>query len=77
MVKSLDESLQGKEVQQGVKDTLPKLRTAVGQFESNKCGDVQVDNVSSTEDREAKCNEALIATRGDLGSLYFSAQVPD
>ncbi|MCP2251233.1 hypothetical protein LX86_010030, partial [Lentzea aerocolonigenes] len=42
-----------------------------------KCSDVKVDNVSSTDARQSKCNEALIATRGDLGSLYFSADVPD
>lgn len=77
MAKSLDKSLEGKPVEPAVRDALPKLMTAVGEFETHKCADVKVDNVSSTESRQSKCNEALIATRGDLGALYFSAQVPD
>lgn len=76
MATSLDKSLRGKPVEPTVQETLPRLITAVSDFEANKCGDVQVDNVSSTEARQAKCNEVLIATRGDLGALYFSAQVP-
>jgi hypothetical protein len=51
--------------------------TAVGDFETHKCGNVRVDNAASTDARQSKCNEALIATRGVLGSLYFSADVPD
>ncbi|GLZ35741.1 hypothetical protein Lesp02_79280 [Lentzea sp. NBRC 105346] len=77
MAKELDNSLQGKPVEPGVREALPKLITAVSDFQSQNCGDVKVDNVASTEQRQSKCNEALIATRGDLGSLYFTAQVPD
>ncbi|MDX3658712.1 hypothetical protein PV646_15505 [Streptomyces sp. ID05-26A] len=77
MTRRLDRSLQGKQVQQDVSEVLPRLMTAVGDFEAHQCGEVRVDNVSSTDARQSKCNEALIATRGDLGSLYFSAEVPD
>jgi hypothetical protein len=77
MTRKLDKSLQGKHVQDDVSEVLPRLMTAVGDFETHKCSDVKVDNVSSTDARQFKCNEALIATRGDLGSLYFSADVPD
>ncbi|WP_434450639.1 hypothetical protein [Lentzea sp. E54] len=77
MTRSLDSSLQGKLVQQDVSEVLPRLKTAVGDFEAHRCAEVDVDNVSSTDSRHSKCNEALIATRGDLGSLYFSAEVPD
>lgn len=77
MTRSLDSSLQGKLVQQDVSEVLPRLRTAVGDFEAHRCAEVDVDNVSSTDPRHSRCNEALIATRGDLGSLYFSAEVPD
>ncbi|GGN12167.1 hypothetical protein GCM10011609_60490 [Lentzea pudingi] len=77
MTRLLDGSLRGKEVQQDVSEVLPRLMTAVGDFEAHQCGEVRVDNVSSTDARQSKCNEALIATRGDLGSLYFSAEVPD
>ena len=77
MTHNLDTSLQGKRVQQDVSEVLPRLMTAVGDFEAHKCGDVKVDNLSSTDARQSKCNEALIATRGDLSSLYFSADVPD
>ncbi|MET9630606.1 hypothetical protein ABZX92_24355 [Lentzea sp. NPDC006480] len=77
MTRKLDKALQGKHVQDDVSEVLPRLMTAVGDFEAHKCADVNVDNVSSTDARQSKCNEALIATRGDLGSLYFSADVPD
>jgi hypothetical protein len=77
MTRKLDQSLQGKQVQDDVSEVLPRLMTAVGDFEAHKCGEVRVDNVSSTDALQSKCNEALIATRGDLGSLYFSAEVPD
>lgn len=77
MTRKLDEALRGKQVEQDVSEVLPRLMTAVGDFEALKCGEVKVDNVSSTDARQSKCNEALIATRGDLGSLYFSADVPD
>jgi len=77
MTRKLDKSFQGKRVQEDVSKVLPRLMTAVGDFEAHKCSDVKVDNVSSTDARQSKCNEALIATRGDLGSLYFSADVPD
>lgn len=77
MTHRLDSSLRGKEVRQDVSEVLPRLMTAVGDFEAHECGEVRVDNVSSTDARQSKCNEALIATRGDLGSLYFSAEVPD
>ncbi|MEU7475686.1 hypothetical protein AB0A63_06860 [Lentzea sp. NPDC042327] len=77
MTRALDRSLQGKEVEPGVNEVLPRLKTSVGDFEANRCGEVAVDNVSSTDARQWKCNEALIATRGDLGSLYFTADVPD
>ncbi|MDT7781589.1 MAG: hypothetical protein QOF58_8 [Pseudonocardiales bacterium] len=77
MTRKLDKALQGKHVQEDVSEVLPRLMTAVGDFEAHKCADVKVDNVSSTDARQSKCNEALIATRGDLGSLYFSADVPD
>lgn len=77
MTRQLDKSLQGKHVQQDVSEVLPRLMTAAGDFEAHKCAEVEVDNVSSTDARQSKCNEALIATRGDLGSLYFSADVPD
>jgi hypothetical protein len=76
MTRNLDQSLQGKPVQQDVSEVLPRLMTAVGDFESHRCGEVRVDNLSSTDARQSKCNEALIATRGDLSSLYFSADVP-
>ncbi|WP_189257234.1 hypothetical protein [Lentzea flava] len=76
MTRKLDRSLQGKQVQDDVSEVLPRLMTAVGDFETHRCGEVQVDNVASTDARQSKCNEALIATRGDLGSLYFSADVP-
>lgn len=77
MTRNLNKSLQGKHVQDDVNQVLPRLMTAVGDFEAHQCGEVRVDNVSSTDARQSKCNEALIATRGDLGSLYFSADVPD
>ncbi|MFC3889943.1 hypothetical protein ACFOWZ_00540 [Lentzea rhizosphaerae] len=77
MTRNLNQAFQGKQVEQDVSEVLPRLMTAVGDFEALKCGEVQVDNVSSTDARQSKCNEALIATRGDLGSLYFSADVPD
>jgi hypothetical protein len=77
MTRRLGESLRGKQVQDDVSEVLPRLMTAVGDFENLRCGAVDVDNVSSTDALQAKCNEALIATRGDLGSLYFSAEVPD
>ncbi|SEP99678.1 hypothetical protein SAMN04488000_101913 [Lentzea albida] len=77
MTRRLDESLQGKPVQDDVSEVLPRLMTAVGDFENLRCGAIDVDNLSSTDSLQAKCNEALIATRGDLGSLYFSAEVPD
>jgi hypothetical protein len=77
MTERLDESLRGKQVQQEVSEVLPRLMTAVDDFEAHRCDEVRVDNVSSTDARHAKCNEALIATRGDLGSLYFGADVPD
>lgn len=77
MTRKLDKSLQGKQVKPAVSEVLPRLMTAVGDFEAHQCDEVQVDNVSSTDARQSKCNEALIATRGDLGSLYFSADVPD
>jgi hypothetical protein len=77
MTRTLNNSLQGKQVQKDVSEVLPRLMTAVGDFEAHKCGEVRVDNVSSTDARQSKCNEALIATRGDLASLYFSADVPD
>lgn len=77
MTRKLDSSFQGKQVQDDVSQVLPRLMTAVGDFEAHKCSDVKVDNVSSTDARQSKCNEALIATRGILGSLYFSAGVPD
>jgi hypothetical protein len=77
MIRKLDSSLQGKRVQDDVSQVLPRLMTAVGDFEAHHCGEVRVDNVSSTDARQSKCNEALIATRGDLSSLYFSADVPD
>lgn len=77
MTRKLDQSFQGKAVEQDVSEVLPRLMTAVGDFEAHRCGEVRVDNVSSTDARQSKCNEALIATRGDLGSLYFSAEVPD
>jgi hypothetical protein len=77
MIRKLDRSLQGKHVQDDVSRVLPRLMTAVGDFEAHQCDEVRVDNVSSTDARQSKCNEALIATRGDLSSLYFSADVPD
>jgi hypothetical protein len=77
MTRTLEGSLRGRSVQEDVSEVLPRLMTAVGDFEAHRCGDVRVDNVSSTDARQSKCNEALIATRGDLGSLYFSADVPD
>ena len=77
MTRNLDKSLQGKQIKPAVSEVLPRLMTAVGDFEAHQCGEVRVDNVSSTDARQSKCNEALIATRGDLGSLYFSADVPD
>ncbi|MFS8101372.1 hypothetical protein LFM09_30020 [Lentzea alba] len=77
MTRKLDRSLQGKHVQEDVSEVLPRLMTAVGDFEAHRCGEVRVDNVSSTDARQSKCNEALIATRGVLSSLYFSADVPD
>ena len=77
MTRRLDTSLRGKHVQQDVSEVLPRLMTAVGDFEAHRCGEVRVDNISSTDARQSKCNEALIETRGDLGSLYFSAEVPD
>lgn len=77
MTRKLDQSLQGKQVEDDVSQVLPRLMTAVGDFEAHKCADVKVDNVSSTDARQSKCNEALIATRGVLGSLYFSVEVPD
>ncbi|MCG8923938.1 hypothetical protein [Lentzea sp. CC55] len=77
MTRRLDSSLRGKRVQPAVAEVLPRLMTSVGEFEAHRCGEVRVDNVSSTDTRQSKCNEALIATRGDLGSLYFSAGVPD
>ena len=77
MTRKLDQSLQGKHTKPAVSEVLPRLMTAVGDFEAHQCGEVRVDNVSSTDARQSKCNEALIATRGDLGSLYFSADVPD
>ncbi|MFI6101235.1 hypothetical protein ACIA8G_37300 [Lentzea sp. NPDC051213] len=77
MTRALDKALHGKLVQQDVSEALPRLMTAVGDFEAHRCGEVRVDNVSSTDVRQSKCNEALIATRGDLSSLYFSADVPD
>jgi hypothetical protein len=77
MTRKLDRALQGKRVQQDVSEVLPRLMTAVGDFEAHRCGEVKVDNIGSTDARQSKCNEALIATRGDLGSLYFSADVPD
>lgn len=77
MTRKLNQSFQGKQVEDDVSQVLPRLMTAVGDFETHKCGDVRVDNLSSSDARQSKCNEALIATRGDLGSLYFSAEVPD
>ncbi len=77
MTRKLDKSLKGRPVEQDVSEVLPRLMTAVGDFESHRCAEVRVDNVSATDARQSKCNEALIATRGDLGSLYFSADVPD
>lgn len=77
MTRNLDKSLQGKQIKPAVNEVLPRLMTAVGDFEAHQCGEVRVDNVSSTDARQSKCNEALIATRGDLGSLYFSADIPD
>jgi hypothetical protein len=77
MTHKLDRSLKNRPVDQDVSEVLPRLMTAVGAFESHRCAEVKVDNVSSTDARQSKCNEALIATRGDLGSLYFSADVPD
>ncbi|ANZ36285.1 hypothetical protein BBK82_09630 [Lentzea guizhouensis] len=77
MTRELDRSLQGKEVEQGVSEVLPRLMTAVGDFETHRCGEVEVDNVSATDARQSRCNEALIATRGDLSALYFTADVPD
>jgi hypothetical protein len=77
MTRELDRSLRGKEVEQDVSEVLPRLMTSVGAFETHRCGEVEVDNVSSTDARQSKCNEALIATRGDLSSLYFTADVPD
>jgi hypothetical protein len=77
MTRKLDKSLQGKHIKPAVSEVLPRLMTAVSDFEAHECGEVSVDNVSSTDARHSKCNEALIATRGDLGSLYFSAEVPD
>ncbi|MGW6936240.1 hypothetical protein ACWGE0_39705 [Lentzea sp. NPDC054927] len=77
MTQKLNKSLHGKHVQDDVSQVLPRLMTAVGDFEAHQCGEVRVDNVSSTDARQSKCNEALIATRGDLSSLYFSADVPD
>ncbi|KOV76687.1 hypothetical protein [Nocardia sp. NRRL S-836] len=76
MTRALDRSLRGREVEQGVSEVLPRLMRAVGDFEAQRCGEVRVDNVSSTDARQWKCNEALIATRGDLSSLYFTADVP-
>ncbi|MFJ8963522.1 hypothetical protein ACIRG5_29455 [Lentzea sp. NPDC102401] len=77
MTRRLDTSLRGKHVRQDVSEVLPRLMTSIGDFDAHRCGEVRVDNVSSTDARQSKCNEALIATRGDLGSLYFSAEVPD
>ncbi|GAB2865696.1 hypothetical protein [Lentzea nigeriaca] len=77
MTRNLDKSFQGKRVQGDVSEVLPRLMTAVGDFEAHKCGEVRVDNVASADARQSKCNEALIATRGVLSSLYFSADVPD
>ncbi|HEX7305968.1 hypothetical protein [Lentzea sp.] len=77
MTRELDGSLRGKHVQEDVSEVLPRLLTSVHDFEEHHCADVGVDNVSSTDLQQSKCNEALIATRGDLGSLYFSADVPD
>ncbi|WP_143022777.1 hypothetical protein [Lentzea jiangxiensis] len=77
MTRRLDSSLRGKRVKPAVSEVLPRLMTSVGEFEAHRCGEVRVDNISSTDVRQSKCNEALIATRGDLGSLYFSAGVPD
>ncbi|WP_143115988.1 hypothetical protein [Lentzea xinjiangensis] len=76
MTRRLDESLRGKVVQQDVGEVLPRLMSATGDFEANRCGEVRVGNLASTDARQARCNEALIAARGDLGSLYFSAEVP-
>ncbi|MFD5830552.1 hypothetical protein [Lentzea sp. NPDC060358] len=73
----LDESLRGKNVQPDVSEVLPRLLTAVDDFEEHRCGEVRVGNLASTSTWQSKCNETLIATRGDLGSLYFSADVPD
>ncbi len=77
MTRKLDKALQGKQIKPAVSEVLPRLMTAVGDFEAHECGEVRADNVSSADARQSKCNEALIATRGDLGSLYFSADVPD
>ncbi|HUQ57929.1 hypothetical protein [Lentzea sp.] len=77
MTNTLINALHGKHVQQDVSEVLPRLKAATNDFEEHQCGEVQVDNAESTDARQSKCNEALIATRGDLGTLYFSADVPD
>jgi len=76
MTKNLANALRDKHVQQDVSEVLPRLKTATHAFEELHCGEVQADNVESTDAHESKCNETLIATRGDLGTLYFSADVP-
>ncbi|WP_143036044.1 hypothetical protein [Lentzea fradiae] len=78
MTRTLDTSLRTKDrVKRDVTDLLPRLLTTVHTFETNRCGEVRVENADSTNIRQSKCNEALISTRGDLGSLYFIAEVPD
>lgn len=78
MAHDLDTALRAKQrVKPDVTEVLPRLMTAVNAFESHRCGEVRVENAESTNSRQARCNETLIATRGDLGSLYFSAEVPD
>lgn len=77
MTRALDQSLQGKHVQADVSEALPRLMTSLNAFESHRCAEIHVDNISATDARQSKCNEALIAARGDLGFLYFSAEVPD
>ena len=47
MTRKLDKSLQGRPVEQDVSEVLPRLMTAVGDFEAHRCAEVRVDNVSA------------------------------
>ncbi len=67
MTRNLNAAFQGKQVEQDVSEVLPRLMTAVGDFEALKCSDVKVDNVSSTSRATA-----LVAPEGRGQVARFS-----